>query len=71
MSSGRRKLVSTDSLNLAYASFVLMVAFEVSSGINWAIYVENVFSQLDFSSTFKVSCLYQGVVLRFSKQARQ
>lgn len=31
MSSGRRKLVSTDSLNLAYVSFVLMVAFEVSS----------------------------------------
>ena len=59
-------IVSTDSLNLAYASFVLMVAFEVSSGINWAIYAKNVFSQLDFSSTFKVSCLYQGVVVRFS-----
>ena len=71
MSPGRRKLVSTDSLNLAYASFVSMVAFEVSSGTNWAIYVKNVFSQLDFLSTFKVSCLYQGVVLRFSKPARQ
>lgn len=57
MSSGRRKLVSTDSLNLAYASFVLMVAFEVSSGINWAVYAKNVFLQLDFSSTFKVSCI--------------
>ena len=71
MSSGRRKLVSVDSLNLAYARFVSMVAFEVSSGINWAIYAKNVFSQLDISSTLKFSCLNQGVVLRFSKQARQ
>ena len=71
MSSGRRKLVNTDWLNLAYASFVSMVAFEVSSGINWAIYANNVFSQLDISSTLKFSCLNQGVVLRFSKQARQ